>query len=332
MKDSLNRDQIEKLLQFQKEDFPDLHQAASNENIIFFIGAGVSKLYECLLWDEMAIKLVEDLRRANILSYAEQDILLKDTSTNPRKVISICYKKCSDVDDNRKIYEEAIKDSVRIRNVSKVQDIYKKLFSIKATAHITTNIDEGLKEYALGKKEAGDKLKIYNCTLPDDQERIKQVNYNIFKDGAIIYLHGNISCIQECVLPIEKYLSHYSENNSFLNGLFSKIKTMNGVIFFLGYGLGEWDIIERVYKIKDFPNERVAYLLSPIFTHEMTKFNLEVDYYKSFGVEAIPYIIDEGGYERINFVLDNLAKSIDKSVPVPYKIFSEIEEAGKYAE
>lgn len=332
LKDTLSRDKIEKLLQFQKEDFPALYQAARNESIIFFIGAGVSKLYGCLLWDEMAIKLVKELRANNILTYAEQDILLEETSTNPRKVISICYRKCNDSDDNLRIYEKTIKDSVQIEDFGKSQNIYKKIFSIKSTAHITTNIDDGLKKYALAMKDTGEKIKIYNCTLPDDQERIKQVSYNIFKDGSIIYLHGNISYIQECVLPIEKYLFHYNENNSFLNGLFSKIKTINGVIIFLGYGLNEWDIIERIYKIKDFPNERVAYLLSPIFTHEITKFKLEMDYYKSFGVEPVPYIIDEGGYERINLVIDNLAKAIDKSIPSPYEIISEIEEVGKYAE
>ncbi len=246
MKDALSRDKIERLLQFQKEDFHDLYQAARNESIIVFIGAGVSKLYGCLLWDEMAIKLVKELRANNILTYAEQDILLEETCTNPRKVISICYRKCNDSADNLRIYEKTIKDSVQIEDFSKSQNIYKKIFSIKATSHITTNIDNGLKEYASAMNEAGEKIKIYNCTLPNDQERIKQVNYNIFKDGTIIYLHGNIENIQGCILPVEKYLSHYNENNSFLNGLFSKIKTMNGIIIFLGYGLNEWDIIERI--------------------------------------------------------------------------------------
>lgn len=57
-----------------------------------------------------------------------------------------------------------------------------------------------------------------------------------------------------------------------------------------------------------------------------------MDYYKSFGVDPIPYIIDEENYERINFVLDNLSKALDKCIPSPYEIISEIEEIGKYAE
>ena len=51
-KDDLSISKIKKLLEFQKEDFPDLHQAAENESIILFLGAGVSKLYGCCLWKE----------------------------------------------------------------------------------------------------------------------------------------------------------------------------------------------------------------------------------------------------------------------------------------
>jgi hypothetical protein len=329
-KNSISIDEINRKLQFQKDDFPDLHQAAKNESIIFFIGAGVSKLYGCHLWDEMAINLVKKLRESNILTYAEEDILLKDASMNPRKVISICYRKCNE-SNKLGIYEKEIKDSVTIKDINKAQNIYKKIFSIRATAHMTTNIDHGLKDFVSSIHNVGKNIKIYNCMLPDDQERMKQANYNIFKDGNIIYLHGNVGNIQECVLPVEKYLSHYSDKNSSLNELFSRVETMKGIIIFLGYGLNEWDIIERIYKIKSFSIERVAYLLSPIFTHEITKFKLERDYYKSFGVEPIPYIIDEENYERIHFVLDNLATALDKSIPSPYEIISEIEEIGKYA-
>jgi len=323
-KGMLSIDEINRKLQFQKDDFPGLHQAAKNESIIFFIGAGVSKLYGCLLWDEMATKLINELQDANILTHAEQDVLLKDANTNPRKTISICHRKCQEA-KKLNVYEKAIRDAVTIKDSNKAHNIYKKIFSIKATAHMTTNIDDGLEKYASSMQHIGENIKTYNCTLPVDQTRIMQVKHNIFKDGSIIYLHGNIDNIQECVLTVDRYLSFYGEKNSFLNDLFSQLKLISGVIIFLGYGLNEWDIIERIYKLKNNSSEGVAYLLSPIFTHELTAFNLEVEYYKSFGVEPIPYIIDEEGYEKINFVLDNLAKAINKSTPNPYDIFSEIE-------
>jgi len=318
-------DEINRILQFQIDDFPELHQAATNESIIIFIGAGVSKLYGCLLWHEMAVKLAEDLRETKVISYAEQDILLKEAITDPRKVISICYRKCK-TNDSLDIYERTIMDSVEIKDKIRCQEIYKKIFSIGAMAHLTTNIDIGIKEYISSIQVIGRHIKYFDCTSHSDQERIKLVNYNIFKDGNVIYLHGSYKNIHEAVLPIEKYLSYYSESNLFLNELFETINRMKSLIIFLGYGLNEWDVIERIYKLKTFRGERIAYLLSPIYTHEITKFKLEMDYYKSFGVEPIPFIIDDEGYEKIFFVLDNLSRAIDKSTPSPYEIISEIEE------
>lgn len=274
----------------------------------------------------MALRLAQELRGVNLISFAEQDILLKEAIINPRKVISICYRRCMDENDLY-IYVKAIGDSVKIKDWAEAQEIYKKIFSIRAMAHLTTNIDLGIKKYIYSTQDISKHIKIYNCTSPSDQERIKQVNYNIFKDGNIIYLHGNCENIHESILPIEKYLSHYSEGNEFLNNLFTNIKRGRSTIIFLGYGLNEWDIIERIYKIRKFTNEKVAFLLSPIFSHEITKFRLEMDYYKSFGVEPVPYIIDEEGYGKVNLVLNNLAKAIDKSSPSPYEIISEIEEA-----
>lgn len=324
-------DEIKRRIQFLRDDFPDLHQAAKYESIIIFAGAGVSKLYGCHLWDEMASNLVKSLKDANIITYAEQDILLKNVTTDPRKVISICFEKCK-TDKKLSVYENAIKSSVQIKDKSKAQDIFQKIFSIKATVHITTNIDNGLKDYVSAVKYPGCNIKIYNCTLPDDQERIKQVNYNVLKDGNVFYLHGNTEYILDCILPVENYLSYYNKNNDFLAKLFSKIKSMKGIIIFIGYGLNELDIIERICKIDNYSKERIAYLLSPIFSHEITSFCLDIRYYESFGVEPIPYIIDKDGYETLKLVLGNLAKAIDGNVPSPYEIISEIEEIGKYAE
>ncbi len=323
---NMNIQYIEKLLQFQKDDFPELHQAAENDNIILFIGAGIAKLYGCPLWNEMANFLVKNLRKNGMLTYAEEKILLEDAITNPRKVISICYKRCVDCNKTQ-IYEDAIKESVKIEdaNKDKANDIFNKIFSLNAITHFTTNIDDGLKNYVENSKNFGYNIDMYNCTSPNDKKRIEQVNNNIFKDGNVIYLHGNLENISECILSVDKYLSFYNENNAFLNKLFSKIKENGSIIIFIGYSLNEWDIIEKIYKIKNGPKEVIAYLLSPIFSNELIKFNLEKDYYESFGVKAIPYIIDEQGYEKINSVFDNLSRAIEKSAYSIYEILSLIE-------
>jgi len=325
-KNNFSIDEINRMLQFQKEDFQDLHLAAKNESLILFIGAGTSKLYGCLLWNEMATKLAEELRNSKLISYADQNILSKDAIINPRKVISICHSKCKD-NNSLDIYESAITRAVNTIDFKKAQEIYKKIFSIRAMAHLTTNIDLGMKKYISSIPGMASNLKVYNCTSPQDQERIKQISYNIFKDGNIVFLHGTCENVEECILPIEKYLSYYNKKNDFLDRLFSKINNLGCIIIFIGYGLNEWDTIERVYKIRNYPRGRSSYLLSPVYSYEITKFNLERSYYKSFGVESIPYVIDDEGYEKLYFVLDNLAKAIDTSRPSPYETILEIEEA-----
>lgn len=321
----LSIEEINRMLLFQEEDFRDLHQAVKNDSLILFIGAGVSKLYGCLLWNEMATALIEGLLKEKLITYAERDILHKEVDENPRKVISIC---CSICEDKNKVnvYEDAISNTVTQINDAKIKEIYYRIFSINPIAILTTNIDLGIKKYISNHIQSiYNKPTIYNCTSPYDQKRIEQTSYNVFKDRNTFYLHGNCENISECILPVDKYLTYYSESNKFINGLFSAIKDKKSVIIFIGYGLNEWDIIERLYKIKNSPREIVAYLLSPIYSYEITKFSLERNYYKFFGVEPIPYIIDDEGYEKLYFVLDNLLKAIDKSRPSPYKILSEIE-------
>lgn len=327
MEESFSKTKIERMLQFQEEDFSNLHRAAGNENIIVFIGAGVAKLYGCLLWNEMATKLAEILLNEGLINYAENNILAIEANENSRKVISICHTLCK---DKLTIYEKGIKDSITNINQSEIGKIYEKIFSLEARAYLTTNIDDGINIY-INSYLPRNKISIpkeYNCTSASDQHTIEQLNYNIFKDGNVVYLHGNYMNIFECILPVEKYLDFYNERNDFVNNLFSYLKKTDCFIVFIGYGLNEWDIIERIYKLRsNNPVQNVGLLLSPIFSHEITKFTLERKYYESFGVESIPYIIDTTGYKELYRVLDNIAKALEEDIPSPYELIKEIEEA-----
>jgi len=328
MEDVFSRDEIVNLLRFQEEDFLELHQAAKDDNIILFLGAGLAKMYGCLLWSEMARKLSEILLNNKIISYAEEDILSKESESDPRKVISICYSLCKNERKKLNIYKKTIKDSIKInKSESKnINEIYELIFSINPKAYLTTNLDLGIKSY-LG-LNANPNQRIYNCTSPEDKGVIEEIGYQIFKDGNIIYLHGNYENIENSILTVDQYLEYYSDKENFLRKLFSNI---NGFIVFIGYGLSEWDVIEKIYKIykskkESFGIEITGCLLSPVFTHEITKFKLERSYYESFGIKSIPYLIDDEGHKTLRRVLENLKKALDKTRPTTYDIFKEIEE------
>ena len=115
MQDIFSEDKIGHLLQFQQEDFPEMHQAAKDGNIIFFLGAGLAKMYGCLLWDEMAKELLKVLRKNKIISYVEEDVLYRESQNDPRKVISICDSLCKDKEKSL-IYIDTIKDAIKIKD------------------------------------------------------------------------------------------------------------------------------------------------------------------------------------------------------------------------
>jgi len=328
MQDIFSEDEIEHLLKFQQEDFPEMYRAAKDDNIILFLGAGLAKMYGCLLWDEMAKELSKVLRKNKIISYVEEDVLYRESQNDPRKVISICDSLCKDK-EKRSIYVDTIKDAIKIKDEKNksLKEIYELIFSINPKAYLTTNLDLGIKNYSF--LHINPHQTIYNCTSPNAKEDIKKFEYKIFKDSNIIYLHGNDENIESSILTVEKYLEFYTDKDRFLEGLFSEIG--GGFIIFIGYGLKEWDVIEKIYKIyksnaRSSKREVTGCLLSPISTREIIKFNLEQSYYKSFGIQSIPYLIDDEGYDALKRVLKNLRTALDGSRLYTYDLFKEIEE------
>jgi hypothetical protein len=318
-------DDIQNKLEFRKEDFPELHQAARNESIILFLGAGIPKLYGCCLWFEMALKIVERLRKKGVINFSECEILNKESLSDPRKIISICYELATEK-NKLTIYKKSIEDSLKIKKNKKdmCTKIYKKIFSIKSLVYLSTNIDLGM-NFFINSNDKYENRRVFDLTLEKHRMDIKYRDFNILKDGNIIYLHGIIDNFKDLVLSIDKYLYHYHQNNSFLNRFFEEIEKTNCFIIFIGYSLYEWDIIEKIYKMKNSLKERTSILLSPVYTHDYKKFILESVYYRSFGVIPVPYIIDKNGYEEIFIVLNKLSKVITKSYPHGYDRYSEIE-------
>jgi len=328
MRNSFSRDQIEHFLKFPKEDLPELHQASKEDDLIIFLGAGVAKLYGCFLWVEMAKELAKKLRENKIISYSEENILYMEAENDPRKVISICYSLCSKDAVKMSIYKKTIKETINLKNeeTNNLKEIYGKIFSLNPKVYLTTNIDLGIQYYS--SLCTNTNQRIYNCTLPSDKEVIEQIDYKIFKDSNIIYLHGNEEYLENSILTVESYLEYYS-NRKFLEGIYFNID--NGFIIFIGYGLKEWDIIERIYKIyksnrKSSKKEFTGLILTPIFSYEIVKFTLEQEYYKSFGVRSIPYLIDDNGHKELLRVLTNLKNALDISRKQSYDVFKEIEE------
>jgi hypothetical protein len=164
----------------------------------------------------------------------------------------------------------------------------------------------------------------YDNLLEARSERIfKKNEISVEKlnlDNAVIHIHGSIQEPAEMVLTTRDYLERYAghqlyggnRENPFLTFLEILFKTKS--VLFVGYGLGELEILEYVFqKGIDKPKENEEprhFVLQGFFTHELELAkNLDL-YYQSFGVKLLPYSRDENDWEQLIHVLENLALSL----------------------
>lgn len=317
-----NKEDIENYPRFYPEgEDKKLFDAIRNDNLIIFYGAGVSKLAGCAGWIELAEKIVYKFPKE---IYSEQDkIILKEmANTDPKKVISVCYHR---VKNDKKllenVYFKAIKDSVTPSKVKEFIEIHNKIFNLNAVSYVTTNIDKGIESIEnidLGKK------KTFELTDSDNESNL----LNEIKNGNIFYLHGTVDNIEGTIFTVDNYFEFYTKenNNRFLREIFSGKFS----VLFIGYSLNEYEILQNIFLAVSNQNTEIAlykhFLLAPIYSKDIAKFNIEKEYFKIFSIKAIPYFIDYDGYGRLNYVLDLLIKTFREHKQDIISVFNEIDQ------
>lgn len=321
----VSKELLDRHPQFDSNAYPELFEAIKSENLIVFLGAGVSKLLGCPLWGELASEVAR-----KIANYAEFDILEKQANIEPRKVISICCSIAKKDPAKYSIYKKIIRRSLSIKDKEKAKSLYRKVFELGAKAYLTTNIDLGIVEA----RPKAKRIEIFDCTLMNDLERVSSVDSDLLKDGNIILLHGTLKKIEKAILSVDTYLTYY-ENEKVVNLLNKIFKQGNNIILFIGYSLSEWEIIERIYRLtkknESSKKRKAGYVLTPLFSHEYTKFQLDKEYLSLFDVEPIPYFVDYDGFWKLQDILDKLSKAADKHRLNPVEIYGRIRDIGKNA-
>lgn len=321
----VSKELLDRHPQFDSNIYPELFEAIKSENLIVFLGAGVSKLLGCPLWGELASEVAR-----KIANYAEFDILEKQASIEPRKVISICCSIAKKDPAKYSIYKKTIRRSLRIRDKEKANSLYREVFKLGAKAYLTTNIDLGILEA----KPKAKRIEIFDCTSANDLQRVASDDYDSLRDENIILLHGTVKKIEKAILSVDTYLDHY-EDEKVVNLLNKIFKQGNNIILFIGYSLSEWEIIERIYRLtkknQSSGKRKVGYVLTPLFSHEYTKYQLDKEYLNIFDVEPIPYFVDYDGFWKLQGILEKLSKAADKHRLSPVEIYGKIRDIGKDA-
>lgn len=277
--------------------------AINHDNLILFVGSGISKLYGLPLWKELAYSLLKKCAedpKCSSFSFEDLDDILKCID-DERELISIAkniFKEAYGSDDE---FYRLFNNELTLSNEkydSSNLEIQRILFDFAETI-ITTNadriLDEGLNsENVIYKIEDFDRYKI---------------------DGVhkVIHIHGSLNDFETLVFTTSDYLNRYS-NEKFRRTIANIFSTNSPyVILFIGYGFREMQLLDFLVNVDSREiRERKTFCLNGYFSNQENIFKVERDYYKEYGVTLVAFYKDDKNYRGLIDALqyiDNEAKA-----------------------
>lgn len=282
-------------------DPPDeIVQAGLNGDLVFFVGAGASRLLGLPSWTELAAKALEDLGQHGYLNYSEIEQL---NSLDPKKQLSIVY---SIAEEN----EYKLDLTKHLVGKSEGDSIYKAINDIGCSC-VTTNYDELLAPRFLETKDGSTTAASVNRVYDREKFFSKLLN----EPGTVVHLHGAISEPKTMIVTTWHYLEHYDHKNvqAFLGELFEK-KT----ILFLGYGLEEAEVLEHILRRGSVKKnlDRRRFAIQGFFRSQKPLYeNLHTYYKKSFGVHLLGFLRDHENFRCLEKIIKTWAKKIEVRKP-----------------
>jgi NAD-dependent SIR2 family protein deacetylase len=282
----------------------------NSNNIAFFIGAGVSRLMEIPLWNELANRAIKYLRGKNYLNYSEE-LKLQNEKYQAKQILSIFNGIVSDKNEIRKFYQENLNPNTSCKNpyelIGKIEDALK-----ISVVKITTNLDSEWEKCLI---KAANKSKSKDHNKPNVITfNYKETQYLGFRHdqeirGDILYqIHGSLKDIDNAILTTEKYIENYRDDiglKGFLKQVFKKY-----TVIFIGSGINEFEILEHCLKT-DISNQHYSLIATQM--EERNLWRVKKAYFNGINIKAIPYYLDFQEYERLLFVLDSWAEELNSS-------------------
>jgi hypothetical protein len=308
---------------FEIKPCPDLlseiKEANESKKLAIFIGAGISRFLDCRSWSTLANNLIKRCEKEELINHFEQEMLSKNSDM--KKTITICnqilenddrfmseMKKSLNDEMAQKYIDNNFLSNEELENYKNKLKIYRDLFSLNGL-FITTNADRHIdqlfeKENIIFKKEDFRKDKIDNNQL-----------YKI---------HGSIVDKNSLVFTVDQYIDRYYINlyfAEFLEAIFA-----NYTVFFVGYGLNEFELLDYLFK-STHGNNRKHFFLKDYFSHEQRIYQFDQMYFEKIGITLIPYEKDKEGFDQLKEIIDVWVKKMKDETMILQKNFDDIDEA-----
>lgn len=283
--------------------------AVDTKSLIIFVGAGVSNIAGLPNWKTLANNLFEKCKDLAYLDNQQYDIT-KSKVTDSKQLITIAFelfKKNENIDGFNKEMAQLL--SLEDGNVKPAaRHIFDFCKFTNATV-LTTNADLLL-----------DECFEQNLIYDDIAGRAWEVT-----GTSLVKLHGTISKPETLVFTSSQYLTRYSNKKfkQFLQSIFSQGNT----ILFIGYGLGEFELLE--YMLSPFGSETdnaasKMYVLKPYFSYEEPyKDNMDL-YFGNMHIKQIAYSKDKNGYAQLAEVLKQWKADINSKSNLNTQRFAQL--------
>jgi hypothetical protein len=267
--------------------YPHLSLAHKGGNLVVFVGAGVSAIWGCKRWQEMAVRLIDDCYDIGEIDYWKRKVLIDKYRNNPRKLITFAKSMLGP------LYIDRLKKCIECSPVKK--DKYPRLFENLVALNaifVTTNIDDYLSSL----------LDKGNVHVDVDSFAIDK-----FRPKNCFHLHGLVSKTDSLVMTIEEYVKRYQNERQkkLLERIFFE---EDYVVLFMGYSVDEMELIDYlVEKYSGAAKKQINknYILMPVFRREAELLKHENHYFDLLQTSVIPYAIDGKGYEQIYDLIEN---------------------------
>jgi hypothetical protein len=292
---------------------PQIKRAAEIGELVIFIGAGMSYELGCSDWNGLA----NDLIRRCESTLGEDEPLLNnfeatqlrnmlEQSGNSKKVITICNGILSQ-NGHDELFLEEMKKSLNDEKVASTNPklkTYRDLFNLNGI-FVTTNADRHIDQI----------FNPQNIITNKFTGSTALINKNLYK------IHGSINEPASLIFTVKQYFTRYKDKEfvKFLESLFTK------TVLFVGYGLGEFELLEHMYKNITLSENHYFYL-GGYYTHEKRLCDFEQMYFDQMKVKLIPYSKDKKGFKQLPIVIEEWVKQIQTTTNVLQNNFDEIDE------
>lgn len=284
---------------FDKDFGEEFYTLVESKKLIFFVGAGVSRLMGLPGWNELATNLIKEA----FPNYIEHTTILNSIKDS-KELISISYNEMKNSEDKEEKFFKCFgKALTPKKNFTFEKNVYELLSKFEAN-FLTTNADN-LFEEILGEER---------CHVGPNKP-----DFNRFRKH-LYYLHGHYTSNKNhdqdyLVFTAEQYIQRYNDTDfqAFLHSVFNQGNT----IIFIGYGLNEFEIIDYIVTKIGGINQTKVYLFEPFCSNQEIIYRSRKSYFETLNIKLVPYDISEKGYMQLIDVLEYLYNKISKNVFIP---------------